>query len=253
MVAIEAKNLFKRYRGLTAVDGVNLRVNTGEFIGFLGPNGAGKSTVIKMLCGLLKPTSGHMLVAGYDVRSQPVEVKRSIGVLQEEPALYDRLTAEEYLQFAGVMHGLSEIEASHRTTDLLAFLDLEHAKNKYIVDYSTGMKKKTALAAALIHAPSVLFLDEPFSGIDPASVRSIRKVLLHLQQKGSTIFFASHALMVVERLCTRFVIIDHGRVVGEGSLDELRARADSGHDASLEEVFMTLTDTRNEYNLLDWL
>ena len=252
-LAIRADGLVKIFGKQRAVDGVTLDVSEGEFFGFLGPNGAGKSTTIKMLCGLLKPTEGAVSVCGYDMGAQPLEVKRLIGVLPEETSLYERLTAEELLLFAGQMYGLPRDEAARRTHDLLAVMELDEAKGKLIVDYSMGMRKKTALAATLIHRPRVLFLDEPFNGIDPISVRAIRDVLKQLTDHGTTIFFSSHVMEVVERLCTRVAIIQKGKLVGMGTIDELRAQAgEAGGD--LEDVFLKLVEAKSgETEALSWL
>lgn len=251
--SIVAGGLVKRFGAVTAVDQVMLEVRAGEFFGFLGPNGAGKSTTIKMLCGLLRPTAGTIQVAGYDLARQPLEVKRQIGVLPEEANLYERLSAEEFLIFAARMYGLPLDDARVRTADLLELMELTEAKDKLIVDYSMGMKKKTALAAALIHRPRVLFLDEPFNGIDPISVRAIRTVLHQLTEHGTTIFFSSHVMEVAERLCTRVAIINHGRIAGEGTISELRAKVAAGGDSTLEDIFMTLVDARAGDDTLNWL
>lgn len=251
--SIVAGGLVKRFGAVTAVDQVMLEVRAGEFFGFLGPNGAGKSTTIKMLCGLLRPTAGTIQVAGYDLARQPLEVKRQIGVLPEEANLYERLSAEEFLIFAARMYGLPLDDARVRTADLLELMELTEAKDKLIVDYSMGMKKKTALAAALIHRPRVLFLDEPFNGIDPISVRAIRTVLHQLTEHGTTIFFSSHVMEVAERLCTRVAIINHGRIAGEGTIPELRAKVAAGGDSTLEDIFMTLVDARAGDDTLNWL
>ena len=256
--SVEADGLVKQFGSkktlTTAVDNVSLRVREGEFFGFLGPNGAGKSTTIRMLCGLLKPTQGHVRIVGHDLATQALEVKRFIGVLPEEASLYERLSGEEFLVFAGRMYGLPREEAERRAADLLALMELTEAKNKLIVDYSMGMKKKTALASALIHRPRVLFLDEPFNGIDPVSVRAIRNALKQLTDHGTTIFFSSHVMEVVERLCTRVAIINRGRIVAEGTLDELRAN--QGDHADLEDIFLKLVEARNASGVeetLQWL
>jgi ABC-2 type transport system ATP-binding protein len=256
--SVEAEGLVKQFGTkaavTTAVDNISVRVREGEFFGFLGPNGAGKSTTIRMLCGLLKPTAGRIRVAGLDLATQALEVKRFIGVLPEEASLYERLTGREFLIFAGRMYGLPKPEAERRTDDLLHLMELDEARDKMIVDYSMGMKKKTALASALIHRPRVLFLDEPFNGIDPISVRAIRTVLRQLTDRGTTIFFSSHVMEVVERLCTRVAIINHGRIVAEGTLDELRDQAQSGGNAHLEDVFLKLVEARvDSEETLSWL
>lgn len=251
--SIVATDLTKRFGALTAVDHVSLWVREGEFFGFLGPNGAGKTTTIRMLCGLLRPTAGQIRIAGYDLDRQPLEVKRRIGVLPEEVSLYERLSAREFLVFAARMHGLPLEEAERRTADLLDLLELAEAKDKLIVDYSMGMRKKTAFAAALIHRPSVLFLDEPFGAVDPISVRAMRNVLRQLAEHGTTIFFTTHVMEVVERLCSRVAIINRGRIVGEGDLAELRTKAEAGGDSSLEDVFLKLVEAHPGEETLSWL
>ncbi len=251
--SIIATGLTKWFGQQVAVDQIGLAVREGEFFGFLGPNGAGKSTTIKMLCGLLRPTAGSITIAGHDIVREPLEVKRSIGVLLEETNLYDRLTGREFLLFAAQMYGLPAAEARRRGDELLEMLELAEDQSKLIVDYSMGMKKKTAFAAALIHDPRVLFLDEPFNGIDPISVRGIRNVLRHLTERGTTVFFTTHVMEVVERLCTRVAIINRGRIVGEGSLAELRAKAQAGGDSTLEDIFLKLVEARVDDETLSWL
>lgn len=253
-LSIILQGLTKRFGDLTAVDNISLEVREGEFFGFLGPNGAGKSTTIKMLCGLIRPDGGRAIVAGYDVRKSPLEVKRRIGVLLEEPALYERLTGEEFILFAGQMYGIPRTEAKARTEKLLQLMELTEAKDRLIVGYSQGMKKKVALASALIHSPKVLFLDEPFGGIDAVSVHAIRAILDGLRQKGTTIFFCTHIMEVAERLCSRVAIINNGKLVGVGSIDELRKISSAGKDASLEEVFLRLVKAHEEQKpTLEWI
>jgi ABC-2 type transport system ATP-binding protein len=251
--SVIGEGLVKRFGTTVAVDGVSLQVAEGEFFGFLGPNGAGKSTTIRMLCGLLRPDAGRICVAGHDLAREPLEVKRSIGVLPEETNLYERLTGEEFLLFSGRMYGLTLADARRRAADLLDLMELTDSRDKLIVDYSMGMKKKTALASALIHGPKVMFLDEPFNGIDPISVRAIRQVLRQLTDRGTTIFFSSHVMEVVERLCTRVAIINHGRIVGEGTVSDLRAKAEAGGDSSLEDIFLKLVEARVDDETLSWL
>lgn len=230
-----------RYGNRTAVDALTLSVRPGEFFGFLGPNGAGKSTTIKMLTGILTPTSGAAQVAGCDVVRDPMGVKARIGIVSEDTALYERLTAAEYLEFAGTMYGLSTRDARSRAADLLDLLELTPARDRLIADYSMGMKKKTALAAALLHTPRVLFLDEPFNGVDPFSLRTLETILRDLTaRRGVTIFFTSHILETVERLCDRIAILHQGTLRAVGTLPELRAHAEHGEDATLEAVYRHL-------------
>jgi ABC-2 type transport system ATP-binding protein len=251
--AIEVSGLSKVFRGRPAVDGISFSVARGRFFGFLGPNGAGKSTTIKMLTGLLRPTAGHVRIEGLDLDRDLLAIKRLTGILPEELPLYERLTGEEYLHFTGRMYGLSREETRGRTDELLEFLSLAEERRKLIVDYSQGMRKKTALAAALIHNPRVLFLDEPLNGIDPVSGRVVTDLLRRLAGKGVTLFFTSHVLDVVERLCEEVAIIDRGRIVAQGTLEEIRAQREVGRDATLEDVFLKLVaaDVRRED--LSWI
>jgi ABC-2 type transport system ATP-binding protein len=251
--AIVVRGLTKVFRGQPAVDGISFRVSRGRFFGFLGPNGAGKSTTIKMLTGLLRPTAGQAAIEGLDLGTRLLDIKRIIGVLPEELPLYERLSGEEYLHFAGRMYGLSREETRRRTSELLEFLSLGDDRSKLIVDYSHGMRKKIALAAALIHNPRVLFLDEPLNGIDPVSGRVVTDLLRRLAQKGVTLFFTSHVLDVVERLCDEVAVIDRGRIVAQGTLDEIRAQREVGRDASLEDVFLKLVAADVTREDLTWI
>jgi ABC-2 type transport system ATP-binding protein len=251
--AIVVECLTKVFQGKPAVDDISFRVERGRFFGFLGPNGAGKSTTIKMLTGLLRPTSGRAAIEGIWLDEDLLGIKRLIGVLPEELALYERLSGEEYLQFAGRMYGLTRDETRRRTEELLSFLSLSDERGKLIVDYSLGMRKKIALAAALIHNPRVLFLDEPLNGIDPISGRVVSDLLRRLAQKGVTLFFTSHVLDVVERLCDEVAIIDAGRMLAHGTLDEIRRQREVGHDLSLEDVFLKLVAADVTREDLSWI
>jgi len=251
--AIDARALTKVFQGKPAVDQLTLQVARGRFFGFLGPNGAGKSTTIKMLTGLLRPTSGQAFVEGLDLAKDRLAIKQRIGVLPEELPLYERLTGEEYLLFAGRMYGLPKDETRKRTDELLAFLSLDEDRGRLILDYSQGMRKKVALAAALIHNPRVLFLDEPLNGIDPISGRVVTDLLRRLAQKGVTMFFTSHVLDVVERLCDEVAIIDRGRIVAQGTLDEIRRQREVGRDATLEDVFLKLVAADVKREDLSWI
>lgn len=254
--AVEARGLTRYFDKKTAVDNLNLQVAEGEFYGFLGPNGAGKSTTINMLVGLLRPSAGQCLITGVDMWANPLAAKKRLGVLPDGNNLYQRLSAREFVRFSGVMYGLPKQDAAQRTEELLDLLDLTDDADKLIVDYSHGMRKKTALAAAIVHNPRVLFLDEPFEGIDAISGRVIRDVLRRLRERGATIFFTSHILEVVERLCSRVGVIADGRLVAEGSMDELRTQAQHGADATLEDVFLRAVGAADETSTegrLSWL
>jgi len=251
--AIVVRGLTKVFRKQTAVDRISFRVARGRFFGFLGPNGAGKSTTIKMLTGLLRPTAGEVEIEGRRLATDLLAIKRLIGVLPEELALYERLSGEEYLHFAGRMYGLGREETRRRTEELLEFLSLGEQRGKLIVDYSLGMKKKVALAAALIHNPRLLFLDEPLNGIDPVSGRVVMDLLQRLAQKGVTLFFTSHVLDVVERLCDEVAVIHEGRLIAQGTLDEIREQREVGRDASLEDVFLKLVAADVSREDLSWI
>lgn len=256
MLAVEAIGLTRQFDKKIAVDNLSLSVAEGEFFGFLGPNGAGKSTTINMLVGLLRPTAGTACINGINIWQNPLEAKKQLGVLPEGMNLYQRLNAREFIRFAGTMYGLSKKEANDRTEELLGLMGLLNDANKLIVDYSHGMRKKTALAAAIIHAPRVLFLDEPFEGIDAISGRVIRDVLQQLRATGTTIFFSSHILEVVERLCTQVGVIANGRLVAQGSIAELRQQAQTGESARLEELFLRAVGATEELESggrLSWL
>jgi ABC-2 type transport system ATP-binding protein len=242
--AVETVNLVRRFGDFAAVDHLNLRVERGQFYGFLGPNGAGKSTTIKVLTGLLAPSEGAARVLGFDVAREPLEVKRRIGVVPEDLNLFERLTGAEMLSFTGRMYGLASEETARRARELLALMELDSDPRKLVVEYSHGMRKKLSLACALIHRPEVLFLDEPFEGVDAVASRTLKELLLRLTGRGLTVFLTSHVLEIVERLCTHIGIISEGRLVTAGALDELRrgieveGRAGGGRSLSLEDYFI---------------
>jgi ABC-2 type transport system ATP-binding protein len=241
-IAIRTEQLTRRFGALTAVDSVNLHVNAGQFFGFLGPNGAGKSTTIKMLTGLLAPTSGRMELLGMDFQQNPIEVKRQIGVVPEGMGLFERLTGSEYLHFVGRMYGLDRATTEKRTVELLEFMQLTDREKTLIADYSHGMQKKLALAAAVIHGPRILFLDEPFEGVDALAAGALKALLGRMTERGATIFLTSHVLEIVERLCSHVAIIHQGQLVAQGSLEELRAgiHGAAGEKKTLEQIFLSI-------------
>jgi ABC-2 type transport system ATP-binding protein len=249
-LAIETNCLTRRFGDFCAVDGLDLRVEAGRFYGFLGPNGAGKSTTIKMLTGLLAPTSGRMRILGEDLADadRAREVKRRIGVVPEDLALFDNLTAREYLTFIGRMYLLPIATVRERCEELLAVMSLQNEEKKLTVEYSHGMKKKLALAAALIPNPDLLFLDEPFEGVDAVSSRLLRDTLKLSVARGATVFLTSHVLEIVEKLCTDVGIIDKGKLVLQASMEEVR------QTGSLEERFLAAVGRENvERQTLSWL
>lgn len=241
-IAIATEKLTRKFGAFNAVDDVALRVEAGQFFGFLGPNGAGKSTTIKMLTGLLAPTSGRMELLGLDFQSHPVEVKRQIGVVPEGMGLFERLTGKEYLRFVGRMYGLDRATTEKRTEELLDFMQLADREKTLVADYSHGMQKKLALAAAVIHGPRILFLDEPFEGVDALAAGALKSLLGRMTERGVTIFLTSHVLEIVERLCSHVGIIHKGKLVAQGSMEELRAGVpgEAGEKKTLEEIFLSI-------------
>ena len=261
-IAVRTDELTRRFGELVAVNNVNLTVEAGQFFGFLGPNGAGKSTMIKMLTGLLAPSSGTINVLGMDLSTHSVEVKANIGVVPEGLALFGRLTASEYLNFVGSMYGLDRATAAQRSQELLEFMQLTDRPKALITDFSHGMQKKLALAAAVIHGPKILFLDEPFEGVDAIAAGTLKAMLQRMISRGATIFLTSHVLEIVERLCSHVAIISKGQLVAQGSLEELRAGIEARQGAAassegkltLEQIFLDIVGgSREGERELTWL
>ncbi len=247
--ALEIRELRKVYGEKAALDGLSLTVERGCFFGFLGPNGAGKTTTIKMLMGLAPPTSGEMRILGHAMPAEHLAVKSRIGLVPDDTLLFDHLTGGEFIEFAGRMYGLGRELARHRAQELLSLFELDGAGRKMIGEYSKGMRKRVALAAALIHRPDLYLLDEPFEGVDAVGARLMKDILLDQVAQGATIFLTSHVLEVVERLCSRVAIINEGRLVVEGSLEELR----SGEE-TLEDLFVRVVGgPAHAPESLDWL
>jgi ABC-2 type transport system ATP-binding protein len=251
-LAVQTTGLTRDFGSFRAVDGIDLAVPAGSFYGFLGPNGAGKSTTIKCLTGLLRPTAGAISILGTNPLIDPVSVKRRIGVVPEDLALFDRLTAQETLTFVAQVHGLDAATAKHRSSDLLDLMELKSAGTTLVTDFSHGMRKKLSLAAALLPAPKLLFLDEPFEGIDAVASRQIKDLLLSFVSRGGTIFLTSHILEIVERLSTHIGVIAGGTMVAQGPIADLRAGAGSGK--TLEELFIGLVGgDAHAHAGLDWI
>jgi ABC-2 type transport system ATP-binding protein len=237
---IEFQGLSKVYGSFNAVKPLTLTVQRGEVFGFLGPNGAGKTTTIRMMMGILVPSSGRVLIDGLDCHAEPAEVKRRVGYLPDTPVFYDYLRGREILQFVAEMHGYPRAEAVERSNRLLAEFGLTEAGEDYAVNYSLGMKKRLGLACALIHDPVVLILDEPINGLDPRASRDVQERLLSAAARGVTIFVSTHLLDMAEKLCDRVGIIHRGELVATGTLDQIRA--ESSASGSLEDVFLKITD-----------
>lgn len=245
--ALALDRVTRTFGDYVAVDELSLTLAPGAFLGLLGRNGAGKSTTLKMITGLLRPSSGRITVLGRDVARDPIGVKRTIGVMPEDMGLFDTLTGHEYLRFVGRMYGLDEAVITTREAELFDALDLAPAKGALVAEYSFGMKKKLALAAALVHAPRVVLLDEPFEGIDPVTSRTIKRILTALVARGVTIVMTTHILEVVERLCPLVAILDQGKLRGFGPIETLR-----GVDETLESVFVALVGGEKAADL-SWL
>ncbi|HEX8314802.1 MAG TPA: ABC transporter ATP-binding protein [Flavisolibacter sp.] len=235
---IRIKNLFKSYGPKHVLKDINLEVFPGEVIGYIGPNGAGKSTTVKVLCGLLTDYEGEVTIKGYDVKKQTLEVKKIIGYVPELAELYDVLTPMEYLQFSGALYGMDEEVCADRIVKIMAAFDLGANINQRMDSFSKGMRQKVLLASGLLHNPDIIILDEPLSGLDANSVIIIKELISKLAKEGKTIFYCSHMMDVVERVSNRIVLIDEGRIVANGTIEELRALHG---DQSLEKMFATLT------------
>jgi ABC-2 type transport system ATP-binding protein len=236
---IQTDHLVKRFGEKAAVDDVSFEVRGGEIFGFLGPNGAGKTTTIKMIVGLLKPTSGGVKVCGFDVQQQPIQAKAASGYVPDEPNLYSKLSGRELLRFVGDLYDLDAAQITRRIDELLRLFDLVEAGDNTIDSYSHGMQQKTSLAAALMHDPKVLVLDEPTVGLDPKSARLIKDILRQLADRGAAVMLSTHIMEIAERMCDRIGIINKGRLVSVGTMSELRSQSNGA--ASLEDIFLELT------------
>jgi ABC-2 type transport system ATP-binding protein len=249
---LRLKSLTKKYDGFLAVDSLDLEVNSGELFGFLGPNGAGKTTTIKMVCGLLRPTSGSVEVGGFDIQDQALKAKSIIGLVSDTPVLYKKLTGREMVRFVGELYSVDSQTIDRRMTELLKLLDMTDNADDLIETYSHGMKQKTSIMAALIHDPDIVVLDEPTVGLDPKSARVVKDVLKAMCEMGKTVFMSTHILEIAERVCDRVGIINEGRLVAVGSVDELKARSRDGL-VSLEDIFLELTGGPEEQEVIRFL
>src|SRR5712692_7024459 len=246
--AIEVRDLRKVYGTKAAVDGLDLTVPQGCFFGFLGPNGAGKTTTIKMLMGLAPPTSGTIQLLGLPMPERALEIKQLIGLVPDESLLFDHLAGGEFIEFVGRIYGLDRGVARERSVELMELFELDGDRQKLIAEYSKGMRKRVAMAAALIHRPRLFLMDEPFEGVDAVGARLMKEILLEQVRHGATIFLTSHVLEVVERLCDRVAIIHEGKLVLAGAMADLRSGSET-----LEDVFVRVVGAERLAESLDWL
>jgi ABC-2 type transport system ATP-binding protein len=247
--AIETFDLSKNFGSLIAVNKLNLKVRKGEIFGFLGPNGAGKTTTIKLMTGLIKPTLGTVKIMGIDIQTNPLEAKRNIGLIPEEPQIYERLTGHKFLKFMGNLFGMDKDEINIKINELLKIFDLTEKGNELVQSYSHGMKQKMSIAGALIHSPGVLFFDEPTVGLDPKSAKIIKDILKLRAKAGDCVFMSTHILEIAERICDRVGIIQNGRLIAVGDMDELR-KLSAEKSGNLEEIFLQLTGGDEDIDII---
>ena len=249
---IRCRGLTKVFGSLCAVDHLDLDVYRGELFGFLGPNGAGKTTTIKLMTGLLRPTSGTAVIGGFDIETDALRAKAIMGYIPDNPFLYEKLTGKEFLNFMADLYSVPWEGRGRRIDDLLRLFELSDKGNELIQGYSRGMRQKIALAGALIHQPKVIFLDEPTVGLDPRSARLMKDILRRLCEEGITVFVSTHILEIAERMCDRFAIINRGRLIASGTMEELRRHAASD-TTSLEDIFLELTGGDEVHDLIQYL
>jgi ABC-2 type transport system ATP-binding protein len=248
-IAIETFELTKNFGNLTAVNKLNLKVKSGEIFGFLGPNGAGKTTTIKLMTGLLKSTSGTVKIMGKDIQEDPLGAKKNIGLIPDEPQIYEKLTGIEFLRFMGNIFGMDRKEIEKKIKELLKLFDLSGRGGELIQSYSHGMKQKMAIAGALIHSPKVLFFDEPTVGLDPKSAKIIKDIIKFRAKSGDCIFMSTHILEIAERICDRVGIIQNGKLIAIGNIEELR-KLSTEDKGNLEEIFLQLTGGDEDIDII---
>lgn len=248
-ILIKTHNLTKRYGTTTVVKGLNLEVKGGEIFGFLGPNGAGKTTTIKMLTGLMDPSEGEAFICGYDIRKQPTQAKALMAYVPDQPKLYNKLSAREFLHLMSSLYRIPKDIIEKRTTQLLDLFGLADRADELLEGYSHGMRQKVVLASALIHQPKVILLDEPTVGLDPASARLLKDVLQEMALQGAAVFISTHILEIAERMCHRVAILKDGQLIAQGSPEELRQKVGHGGE-SLEDIFLELTGGHESEELI---
>lgn len=237
---ITLHSLTKRYGGFTAVDGIDLEIPAGQLFGFLGPNGAGKTTTLRMIAGILQPTSGWIEVAGLDIQHHPMAAKAKLGFIPDRPFVYDKLTGAEFMRFVAALYGQEGPEVERRIDELLDLFELTPWTHELTESYSHGMRQKLIISSALVHRPDVIVVDEPMVGLDPKSGRLLKDIFRHFVGLGGTVLMSTHTLEIAEAMCDRIGIIQGGRIIAQGTMDELRRHHEEG-DASLEQLFLKLT------------
>ena len=247
---IELTELSKRYGRFTAVDGINLTIPRGELFGFLGPNGAGKTTTMRMIAGILQPTSGRISIAGIDLAARPLEAKSRMGFIPDRPFVYDTLSGAEFLRFVAGLYGQGGVAVEARIDELLDLFELLPWKDELTESYSHGMRQKLIISSALVHRPEVIVVDEPMVGLDPKSARLLKDLFRRFVGRGGTVLMSTHTLEIAEAMCDRIAIIQEGKIAAAGTMDDLRAQTSSG-DVSLEELFLKLTGGLSDRELSD--
>ena len=248
---IRLTNLTKRYGSFTAVDSISLNVQPGELFGFLGPNGAGKTTTLRMIAGILRPTSGTIEIGGTDIEKDPITAKAKLGFIPDRPFIYEKLTGAEFLRFVAGLYGEEGPEVEHRARELLALFDLEQWRDELVESYSHGMRQKLIVSSAFVHRPQVIVVDEPHVGLDPKSIKILRDLFREYARRGHTIMMSTHTLETAESLCDRIAIIVAGKIAAYGTMDELRAQTERG--GGLEEIFLKLTGENAARDLVEVL
>ncbi|MFO8055833.1 MAG: ABC transporter ATP-binding protein [bacterium] len=248
---IKTVELTKHYGRVRAVDGVDMEVNAGEIYGFLGPNGAGKTTTIRMLIGLLKPTSGKVYIDGHDLVKEPVAAKSVVGFIPDRPYLYEKLTGEEFLRFMAGLYGMEKEKVDPKMEELLDFFSLSDWGNELVESYSHGMKQRLIMASAFIHSPKCIIVDEPMVGLDPKGARLLKDTFRKLAREGGAVFMSTHTLEIAESMCDRLAIIDHGRIIAEGTMEELRKRSAEPEEAHLEDIFLSLVGREDMHDVIE--
>lgn len=249
---IKLTNVIKRYGSFTAVNGIDLEVPKGELFGFLGPNGAGKTTTLRMIAGILRPTSGSIQIGGIDLITNPIVAKNRLGFVPDRPFIYEKLTGSEFLRFVAGLYDQSGPKVEHRARELLALFDLEDKRDELVGSYSHGMRQKLIISSAFVHRPEVIVVDEPMVGLDPKAARIIKDLFREYTRRGNTIMMSTHTLEVAEGMCDRVAIMQGGVLRACGTMDELRASAESG-TMGLEQIFLKLTGENAARTLVDVL